>query len=192
MFLEVIEGRYPKKIALRDKSELVVRPLGSGDRDALLHFFRQVPEEDRLYLADDVTDPKVVDRWCAAVNLSNVLPLLGLVGSEVVADATLHGQTGGWQSHIGRVRVVVHPKYRGKGVGAALVKELIDVAIDVGLDKLDAEFVVEQERAMHAFQRIGFVKVAELPEHVLDRHGAPHDLVLMVYNLKGEEAFAID
>ena len=192
MFGEVIEGRYPRKIALKDRSELVVRPLAAGDRDALLHFFRQVPEEDRLYLADDVTDPKVVDRWCAAVNFSGVLPLLGLVGSEVVADATLHGQSGGWQSHIGRVRVVVHPKHRGKGVGAALVKELIEVAIDVGLDKLDAEFLVEQERAMHAFQRIGFVKVAELPEHVLDRHGAPHDLVLLVYNLKGEEAYAID
>ncbi len=192
MFGEVIEGRYPKKTVLKDGSELVVRPLAPGDRGALMNFFRQVPEEDRLYLADDVTDAKVVDRWCAEVDFANVLPLLGLVGSEVVADATLHGQKGGWKSHIGRLRVVVHPRFRGRGVGAALVKELIDVAIDVGLDKLDAEFVAEQERAMHAFERIGFVKVAELPQHVLDRHGAPHDLVLMVYDLKSEEAFAID
>ncbi len=192
MFGEVIEGRYPKKIALGDGSELVVRPLFAGDRDALLNFFRQVPEEDRLYLADDVTDPKVVDRWCAGVDFVNILPLLGLVGADIAVDATLHGEKSGWKSHIGRVRIVVHPKYRGRGVGAALVRELIDVAIDIGLDKLDAEFVAGQERAMHAFERIGFVKVAQLPQHVLDRHGVAHDLILMVYDLKSEEAFAID
>jgi len=191
MFREMLEGRYPKKIALKDASELIVRPLASGDRDALLRFFQQVPEEDRLYLADDVTDPRVVARWCAELDFVYVVPLLGMVGGDVVVDATLHREKGGWKSHIGRVRVVVHPKYRGRGVGAALVKELIDIAIEIGLDKLDAEFVLAQEHAIHAFERIGFVKVAQLPQHVLDRHGAAHDLILMVYDLKGE-AFGID
>jgi GNAT superfamily N-acetyltransferase len=192
MFRELIEGRYPKKIVLKDGTELLMRPLAAHDRDALLSFFRQLSEEDRLYLADDVTDPQVVERWCSELDFIYVLPLLGLVNGAVVADAALHREKAGWKSHIGQVRIVVHPQHRGKGIAAALVKELIHVAIDLGLDKLDAEFVSQQDGALHAFERMGFIKVAQLPQHVLDRHGAAHDLILMVYDLKGEEAFAID
>lgn len=39
---------------------------------------------------------------------------------------------------------------------------------------------------------LGFVRIAHLPEHVLDRRGGLHDLILMSYDLQGEETSPVD
>lgn len=192
LFEEIIRDRYPKSTKLEDGTELVLRAQQADDRDRLLRFFRAVPERDRMFLADDVTDEKVIERWIGEADFSQVLPVLALKGDEVVADATLHRQKGGWIAHVARIRVVVHPNYRGRGIAALLIRELMDMSTDVGLAALDAEFMPEQQAAMHTFERLGFVKVAELPGHVLDRHGASHDLIIMSYELQGQETFPVD
>lgn len=192
LFEEILRDRYPKQVALEDGTQTTIRAQQAEDKDRLLRFFRAVPERDRMFLADDVTDERVVERWIREADFSLTLPLLAVLGGEVVGDATLHRQKGGWMEHVGRVRVVVHPDYRGKGIAALLVKELMEIAVDIGLATLDAEFMPEQQAAMRRFEQLGFVKIAELPGHVLDRHGAQHDLVILSCDLQGQETFAGD
>lgn len=192
LFDDIIRDRYPKKAQLTDGTELVLRAQQSDDKERLMRFFSEIPERDRMFLAEDVTNEKVIERWIKNADFSQVLPLMAVVGDGIIADTTLHRQKGGWMSHIGRVRVVVHPNYRGKGATPLLINELIEIAIDIGLDKLDAEFMPEQQAAMRAFEKLGFVKIAELPNHVLDRHGASHDLLIMSYDLQGQETFPVD
>ena len=73
-----------------------------------------------------------------------------------MADATLHQQLGGWKRHIGRVSVLVHPKFRGRGLAKASISETIDLARQVGLEKVEAEFIGEQDTAMKMFGLLGF------------------------------------
>jgi len=61
-----------------------------------------------------VIEPQVIRDWCRNIDLGRNLPLLALMDGKIVADATLHQQLGGWKRHIGRVSVLVHPKYRGR------------------------------------------------------------------------------
>lgn len=192
LFRDYISQRYPKRVQVAGRLEATLRPLEVTDQPKLLEFFRGVPEEDRLFLADDVTNPDLIAGWCSELDLDRVFPLLAVVNTEIVANATLHRAKGGWMSHVGRVRVVVHPGYRGKGIAAALIKELVDVGVDIGLRKLDAEFISGQEAPMAAFEKLGFVRVANLPEHVLDRRGEIHDLVVMTYDLQAEETSPVD
>lgn len=191
LFRDYISGRYPKTVSAKGGREIILRPLTPDDQGRLLEFFQAVPEQDRLFLADDVTDPKLIEAWCRRIDFDLVFPLLALAGERIVANSSLHRSKGGWMSHIGRVRMVVHPEYRGLGIARCLMDDLIDIAIDIGLEKLDAEFMSGQEKQMAAFEKMGFVRMAELPEHVLDRKNAMHDLILMVYELKGE-AYAVD
>lgn len=192
LFEEILRDRYPKKVRLDDGTELTIRAQQNDDKDRLLRFFRALSERDRIFLADDVTDEKVIESWIREADFSLVLPVLALVGDEVVADATLHRQKGGWMAHIARLRIVVHPAHRGKGIASLLIKELAEIAIDIGLAAVDAEFMPEQQAAIHTFEKLGFVKVAELPAHVLDRHGASHDLIILSYDLQGQETFPVD
>lgn len=190
LFNEYISGRYPKQEKL-DQLDVILRCLQSDDGERLMAFFRAVPEKDRLFLADDVTDPAVIRRWCAERNFDLVFPLLAVVRDEIIADATLHRDRGGWKQHIGRIRVVVHPEYQGRGIARLLVTELAAIAVEIGLDKLDGEFMSGQDGQMAAFEKMGFVRTAVLPDHVLDRQNGMHDLVVMTYDLRGE-VFAID
>lgn len=184
MLAELLEGRYPRSMTLRDDTPVLIRPMVPDDGPALLQFFRSLPEEDRLYLHDDVTKEEVIRAWCRELNYDRVLPLLADVEGAIVGDATLHQQPRGWMSQIGRVRVAVAPGYRRRGVASVLVRELIEVAVDQGLAKLDAEFMAEQEGAMRLMEKLGFYRVAVLPQHVWDLKGEAHDFVIMVYDLR--------
>ena len=191
--LEVIlEERFPKPAKLEDGQRVIIRPLIPQDEHALVEFFSSMPEEDMLYLRDDIKDPQVIKRWCQSLDYEVTLPLIADLEGKIVGDATLHQEKRGWKSHIGTVRVVIHPKYRGKGLGSLLVGELVEIALDTGLVKLDAEFMSEQTRPIAVFEKLGFVNMAVLPQHVKDLKGESHDLVIMVYDLRATEHYEAD
>ena len=191
--LEVIlEERFPKPTKLEDGTRTILRPLIGQDESALIEFFGSIPDDDILYLRDDIKEPQVIKRWCQNLDYEVTLPLIAEIEGKIIGDATLHQERRGWKSHIGTVRVVIHPGYRGRGLASLLVGELVEIAIDIGLVKLDAEFMAEQTRPIAIFEKLGFVNMAVLPQHVRDVKGESHDLVIMVYDLRATEHYAAD
>lgn len=188
----ILEERFPKPARLEDGTRVILRPLLPDDEAALIEFFKSMPAEDLIYLRDDVRDPEVIKHWCRALNYEVTLPLIADLEGKIIGDATLHQEKRGWKSHIGSVRVVIHPQFRARGVGRALMNELIQIALDIGLVKLDAEFMAEQTRQIAIFERLGFVQMATLPQHVQDLKGESHDLIIMVYDLRATEHYAAD
>ena len=188
----ILEENFPKAGKLEDGKRVMIRPLIAQDEQALNEFFSSMPEEDVTYLRDDVKDPQVIKHWCQSLDYETTLPLLADLEGKIIADATLHQEKRGWKSHIGTMRVSIHPDYRGKGVGRLLISELIQIALDIGLVKLDAEFIAEQSRSIAIFERLGFVKMAVLPQHVKDLKGENHDLIIMVYDLRATEHYEAD
>lgn len=191
--LEVIlEERFPKPVKLGDGTRVILRPLIPQDEPALVEFFKAVPDEDLLYLRDNVRDPQVIKHWCQNLDYEATLPLIADLEGKIVGDATLHQEKRGWKCHIGTVRVVIHPQYRARGLATLLVGEICQIAIDIGLVKLDAEFMAEQSRPIAVFEKLGFVNMAVLPQHVRDVKGEGHDLVIMVYDLRATEHYEAD
>ncbi len=182
---------YPKELILREGFRCVVRPLEAGDEQAFHQFFLAVPEKERLFIKHRVTEPEVISSWCRSIDLGRHLPLLGLAADgEALATATLHQQLGGWKRHIGRVSVLVHPAYRGRGLAKALITEVIEVARCIGLQQLEAEFIGEQETAMKMFGLIGFQSLMRLPDYVKDMQSERHDYILMGLDLETDEEYA--
>src|SRR5207249_2253509 len=177
--LDSILEEYPKEISLKDAFESVLRPLKPSDEKAFHDFFLAVPEQERMFIKHRVTEPEVIREWCQNIDLGRNLPLLALAGGQIIADATLHQQLGGWKRHIGRVSVLVHPQYRGRGLARALVAEMVDIARRVGLEKVEAEFIGEQSAAMKVFAFVGFSTLMRLPDYVKDMQAVSHDYVLM-------------
>jgi L-amino acid N-acyltransferase YncA len=176
---------YPKRVDLADGLTVTVRPLEARDQQALLQFFRSIPEEDRWWLREDVSDPAVVRRWIADMDYDRVLPLIALTDSQIIADATLHRRNHGARHHIGEVRVVVAPAHRGRGLAYALIAELLEIASAAGLARLEAEIVGRaQAGALEAVEQLGFEQVAVIPDHLVGPTGTPHDLIFLVYRLQ--------
>jgi GNAT superfamily N-acetyltransferase len=190
MSLDALLEEFPKKIRLKDGFTCQARPLEPSDEEAFHKFFIAVPEQERMFIKHRVTEPAVIHDWCQNIDLGRNLPLLALTEDQIIADATLHQQLGGWKRHIGRVSVLVHPEFRGRGLARALVMETIDFARRVGLERVEAEFIGEQEAAMKVFGFLGFNTLLRLPDYVKDMQAVSHDYVLMGLNLKTDEEYA--
>lgn len=190
MSLELELQKFPKKIALKDGAQVSLRPLRKTDEDGFLNFFQAVPAPERLFIKHRVTEASVIKDWCQNIDLGRNLPLLAMVGDEIVADATLHQQLGGWKRHIGRVSVLVHPKHRGRGLAKAMVQEIVEIARNTGLEKVEAEFIGEQATAVHLFAMLGFSQLLLLENYVKDMQANSHDYILMGLDLTTDEEYA--
>ncbi len=187
---EIELQQYPKELTLKDGSKCQLRPLHKEDEKAFHEFFLAVPEAERMFIKHRVMDPEVIRNWCQNIDLGRHLPVLALMDGKIVGDATLHQQLGGWKRHIGRVSVLVLPKYRGRGLARALVREIVTLARNLGLEKVEAEFIGEQEAAIKMFALLGFSNLVRLEDYVKDMQAIAHDYVLMGLNLKTDEEYA--
>ena len=170
----------PKTIQIKDGTKIVVRPLSKQDGPALLKFFTSVPEEDRLFLKDDVTKKEIIDRWVTELNFDKVLPIIAEKDDVILGDATLHFNRYRWQLHMAEIRCVVAREYQQNGLGTALMRELVFAAQARDVSKIRANMMDTQISAQRAFQRLGFQKEAELKDFLIDNGGNKHNLILMV------------
>src|SRR5215475_1537541 len=190
MSLEFELQKFPRAINLKDGSKATLRPLRKDDEKGFHEFFLAVPEPERMFIKHRVVDPEVIRDWCRHIDLGRNLPILALMDGKIVGDATLHQQLGGWKRHIGRVSVLVLPQYRGRGLARAMVTEIVNLARNLGLDKVEAEFIGEQEAAIKMFALLGFSNLVRLEDYVKDMQAITHDYVLMGVNLKTDEEYA--
>jgi len=160
-----------------------IRPIEPGDDAALAWFLQRIPEADRTFLKEDVTDPEVVVRWSRPGDARSIAVEDGeIVG--YVAVVPLHG----WSSHVGEVRIVVDPDERGHGIGRTLARRAVLDAVDLGLAKLVVEVIADQEALIAMFRNLGFEPEALLTDHVRDRSGELRDLMVLANTV--EEQFA--
>jgi acetyltransferase len=190
MSLEFALQKFPKEIKLKDGSKCRLRPLRKDDEAEFHKFFQAVPEPERMFIKHRVADPAVIRDWCQHIDLGRNLPLLAVNGGQIIASATLHQQLGGWRRHIGRISVLVHPGFRGRGLAKTLVTELVAIARGVGLERVEAEFIGEQEAAAKVFAMLGFTQLLKLEDYVKDMQAISHDYVLMGLDLRTDEEYA--
>ena len=172
--------QFLKTIKLRDGTSISIRPLQKQDGPALLSFFTALPKDDRLFLKEDVTNKDVINRWMEELNFDKVIAIVAEKDSAIVGDATLHLSQRGWHKHMAEIRCVVSREFQQKGLGTALMRELVAHAVEKRILKLSATMMDTQKSAQRAFERIGFKKEAELKDFVMDINGKYHNMVIMV------------
>lgn len=173
--------RYPKECVLKDCEEVVIRPIKSDDRVLLNDFYTQIPESDRWLMNYDVMDPIVMDKWFRAVEKGNVACVLSFCEDCVVGQGSLYMKKFGATSHVGRLRITVLPQFRQKRLGTWLLLDLIQLAMDQGLEMLRADLAGDIENnVIEALKKFDFFKYAELENSVKDFSGYHHNLVIMI------------
>lgn len=175
--------KYPKTAKLLDNTPIQLRLMNRADGPNLLDFFCALPEEDRLFLKEDVTDKQVIERWVSDLDYNRVLPILAVSEERIVGNATLHFQRQGWSRHCGKIRCVVARDFQRRGLGTILAREIFLNAVQKGLEMILAEMTDRQIGAIRAFQKIGFKQEAVIHDMVTDLRGNRHDLVIMANNV---------
>jgi GNAT superfamily N-acetyltransferase len=187
--IELELQKFPKTVKLKDGAKTALRPLRRDDEKELHQLFLGIPEQERMFIKHRVQDIAVIRDWCQNIDYGRNLPLVGLLGGKIAGVATLHQQLGGWRRHIGRVSVLVHPQFRGRGMARMLVAEIVDIARRAGLEKLEAEFIGEQAAGIKMFALLDFRELLRLEDYVKDMQAISHDYILMGLELKTDEEY---
>lgn len=157
---------------------MIIRPLELDDAAAARAFFARIPEGDRRFFKEDVLDPAAVERWNTDPRTRRLVAVTD-EGEICGYEALVPGVD--WSAHVAELRVVVDPASRHEGVATQLVRRAILMALELGVSKLVVEVVADQDGAVALFRSLGFRPEALLRDHVKDRDGGEHDLMLLVH-----------
>lgn len=186
--LDMLEN-YPKEIVTKDGMPVLLRPLVREDEQRLAEFFARIPEDERWFLRDAVDDPKIMREWIDNLDYHRILPMVAVNPEDgsIVANVRLHRRPVDCVRHIAHLRVIVDPAYRHQRLGTWMLLDTIKLAMNMGIEKLVAEFVGNVEQAaMNAAHKLDFFEQAILKDYVKDRQGKYHDLIIMVKTLHRE------
>ncbi len=169
-----------KEGKLKNGTKVTLRPMVKEDADALVNFFKSLPDELLLFVRHNVRDESIVRSWAANLDYQRVFPLLALVENKIVADVTLHRVPFGWKRHLGKVRIVVSPEYQKLGLATLMLNEIVDLASEFGLEKLWAEVPLDSRGAISAFKNAGFSCKAVIEDLIKDKEGRNADILIMI------------
>ena len=178
---------YPQH-AKTDAGDIEFRLMSRTDEVAVLDFAQKLPTHDLLFLPRNISQPKVLSAWINEIERGDITSLLAVLAGKVVGCGTLVRDPHSWSPHVGELRMVVSQDVRGKGVGRALSQQTFALALGAGLEKLSVQMTVDQQAAIALFESLGFKAEALLRDHVKDKAGKKHDIVVLGHNVAQVQA----
>jgi len=166
-------------VDLPDGKRVDVSWFKDGDRKDLLAFYRDLPAEDRLYLRSDVTNQAILDRLVDELHEGIGVMIVCREGAAIIGECTQHFIHHGWSRHVSELRHVVRREFEGHGLEEIMIKEHIEVANDLGLDKVIVRLLELQKEKQRILESLGFEREAVLRSHATDLRGARHNMVIM-------------
>jgi RimJ/RimL family protein N-acetyltransferase len=136
---------------------IVIRPIALGDIEQFQHVTNLVMRE-RRYLAFVEGFP--IDEAAAFVarNLRLGNPqLVADDGGRIVGWCDIRRETIPVYAHVGHLGMGLLPDYRGRGIGARLLRASIDAARAAGFERIELTVYGRNERAAALYRRAGFV-----------------------------------
>ena len=173
---------YPRRVKT-EAGEIEFRLMSAADETAVLDFAQKLPVHDLLFLPRNISEPKVLSAWINEIDRGDIVSLLALKDGVVVGCGTVVRDRHSWSPHVGEIRNVVSSDVRGQGVGRALSQETFALALSAGLEKLVVQMTVDQTGAIAIFEGLGFKAEALLRDHVKDKAGQNHDIVVLGHNV---------
>ena len=136
----------------------------------------RVPDGDRSFIDRNLLSQVAVAGWTQAVPERR---LIAVDDDGTVAGIVTVVPGVGWTSHVGDIRLVVLPDYRGQGIGRRLAAGGQELAESLGMTKLMIEITATNTGGLAMFAAFGFAEEARLRGHVRDSTGTSQDLVLL-------------
>jgi RimJ/RimL family protein N-acetyltransferase len=178
----MIDQRIAAPTMLRDGRTVTIRLLNEDDRTGLLAFGRALPQDDWLYLENDLQNPEIITRLVNASLAENWRQIVAVSDDEIVAYTAVR-RLHGWSSHVADIHLIISDGWRRSGLGTAMGQAIFDAARDRGADKVIVELLEELVAGRAIFERLGFRVEGTLSAHARDRHGNLHNLLVLAYHV---------
>jgi RimJ/RimL family protein N-acetyltransferase len=177
---------YFKEIASKSGQHVRFRPEERNDLDGVWTLYSSLSEESQESLPP--FDRQLIERWSENLSQYTFPPILATVltsrnGERVIGRAVLVHSDRPSVRHRAEFGIVVRDEYQDQGIGTELTRFMLEIACRHGLMKVTLEVFPDNERAIHVYERCGFLREGLLTEHYIF-HGRFYDAVLMSYNCR--------
>jgi L-amino acid N-acyltransferase YncA len=174
---------YPLAVELAERS-FTLRPMDEDDGPMMLAFASELPPHDILFLRRDITSPAAIDKWVRGLRRGAIHSVLAEDEHGIAGYSTIHLNDLEWSQHVAEMRVTTADRARGVGLGRRLTREAFNIALALRIEKVVARMTTDQTGARALFHELGFHNEALLKDHVKDRNGIHHDLLLMACDVQ--------
>jgi RimJ/RimL family protein N-acetyltransferase len=159
--------------------EVRVRRAAPGDVDAIVDLFVAVVDEGRWLGAQPPVDRDVQhQRFLEQTEPSTEqAALVAVAGPD--EDVVGHARVDVTPYNVAGLGMMVDARWRGRGVGGALVRAAIDAARDLGAHKVALQVWPHNQAARRLYLRHGFAEEGLLRRHYPRRNGELWDAVVM-------------
>lgn len=178
--------RYPATGTISGRA-VTLRTMTRDDAPGVLAFARALPPHDLLFLRQDITQPDQVEYWVRRLESGRKRTLLLVEEDGIHGYGSVDRFDHTWARHVAELRVLVAADIRGLGIGRLLTEEALRIALEMGMEKLVAQMTVDQPEAIGVFRSLGFRPEALLRDHVKDRDGETHDLVILSHDVESAQ-----
>jgi putative acetyltransferase len=156
-----------------------IRPAAPGDARGWIEHVARVAEE-RRYIRTEVVRWSTRDMrrrfrrsWSQArayLVADTDGGVIGTLGIEREGNPVLH--------HVASLGMSVDEKWRGRGIGAALLSEAFRWARWAGVEKLALTVYPHNQRAINLYKKFGFVEEGRLAGHSKKSYGYEDEIVM--------------
>lgn len=149
----------PKKVVLRDGTEVTLRPEVESDLEPTWEMFSSLSDMTLEFLPSGFTRERV-EGWFKDIDYEKAIPILGFVetptGTRMIASASLGFSKEEIYKHAASFGITVHDDYQNRGLGKILTQYMLDIAKERGLVKVRLSVVAHNERAIRLYEEMGY------------------------------------
>ncbi|MTI20935.1 GNAT family N-acetyltransferase [Fulvivirga sp. RKSG066] len=141
--------------------DLKISKPNPSDHEAIWEIIKVVIATGDTYVFNPESSKEdMLSYWCGKNKHCHVAKL----GQKVVATFIIKDNQPGLGSHIANASYMVHPDFRGRGIGHKICKASLDIARDLGYEAMQFNIVVKSNTAgVNLWQKLGFSIVGEIP-----------------------------
>lgn len=142
--------------------EIIIRPAMPKDEEQVWEIIKRVIKTGDTYVFNPLSSrEKMISYWMAPSKHTYVAECHGdIAGTFLIAD-----NQPDLGSHIANGAYMVHPEYRGKGIGKMMGEFSIKEAKELGYHAMQFNFVIKTNTsAVQLWKSLGFNIIGEVPD----------------------------
>lgn len=164
-----------KEVILKNGETAVFRSPKPEDAEQMLAYLKTCCAETEFVIRYPEECTETIDQEASFLQriLDSKLDMMVVcqIGGEIAGNCqlSLHGRLK--TRHRAGVAIALVKAHWGKGIGTAMLSELVEAARQHGITQLELEVIEGNERAMGLYRKLGFAVAAEKPNAIRLKDG---------------------
>ena len=130
----------------------------------------------------DVCDEENPGEWFIDKSKEKLFQIISILEKKVIGIGTLHKEGIYWQNSA-ELKILIDPKYRGKGLGSVMFNLLLQHGLKLKIQKIIVRYLAGNENFIKILRHYNFQPESLLNQYILDDDNHYKDLIIASFNL---------